>query len=350
LTPGGVEYFWTAVDAVYGSNPTATDDCYFANPATDSDCPAMTLVVDTRMELPTLQFKLTAPSSGTTIDWGFGNPVSAVANPGENTMPNLPYGTPAGIYVVTIRGTFTDFELVNPNKSLLSITRWHNTQSVHATFSGAVNLEHIVKPPSSLTDMSDMFRGTEKFNQPLQWDTSKVKRMDSMFYGALEFNQHLGFDVRNVETMRQMFFGSINFNKQVEFNSPKLLDTSMMFYSAAAFNSPIHLDTGNVTNMSNMFNGANAFADPSINDWDTHSVTQAGLANMFTTGRDFSATQIDLSSWNVEHIVQVPTGWVTDGATPGYGFGTGKAPGWGTDNHGWIQDAGGVWIRKRQPS
>jgi surface protein len=67
---------------------------------------------------------------------------------------------------------------------------------------------------SLVTDMSGMFVGATKFNQPLDgWDTSAVTDMSYMFQGASSFKQSLTFDTSAVTNMRSMFDGASSFNQ-----------------------------------------------------------------------------------------------------------------------------------------
>ena len=66
--------------------------------------------------------------------------------------------------------------------------------------------------------MYGMFKGAEKFNQPLEkWDVSKVKDMSCMFDGAKSFNQPIGnWDVSKVSNMYGMFKGAEKFNQPLD--------------------------------------------------------------------------------------------------------------------------------------
>tara|TARA_Y100001958_G_scaffold156856_1_gene150486 strand:- start:157 stop:2175 length:2019 start_codon:yes stop_codon:yes gene_type:complete len=115
--------------------------------------------------------------------------------------------------------------------------------------------------------MKDLFKNREKFNQPLQWDTSQVTRMENMFYNAKEFNQDLPFD------------------------TSKLTHTGYMFYDAAAFNGDLSSwDTSKVTKMSSMFKNSGFNND--ISSWDTSSVTK--MDYMFEN----SPFNQDITSWD----------------------------------------------------
>ena len=56
--------------------------------------------------------------------------------------------------------------------------------------------------------MYRMFLKANKFNQPLNFDTSNITCMENMFYCAESFNQPLNFDTSNVTNMKSMFYNA----------------------------------------------------------------------------------------------------------------------------------------------
>ena len=66
---------------------------------------------------------------------------------------------------------------------------------------------------STLTDMSDLFSGADKFNADIsKWDVSRVTKMSRMFLGASSFDGDLSkWDVSRVTDMTSMFEGAKNF-------------------------------------------------------------------------------------------------------------------------------------------
>jgi len=86
-----------------------------------------------------------------------------------------------------------------------------------------------------VTDMSGVFFRAEAFNQPLNWDTSKVTRMMYMFYAAIAFNQPIDdWDTSSVTTMRNMFDGATSFNQPL-FDITSDINTVNMFRGATSF-------------------------------------------------------------------------------------------------------------------
>jgi len=115
---------------------------------------------------------------------------------------------------------------------------------------------------SSVTDMSYMFKAAYAFDQPLNFDTSKVTDMSWMFDSAVSFNQPLSFDTRNVTDMSEMFAFAKAFDQRLSFDTPKVTTMSSMFKAAYAFDQPLNFDTSKVTDMSGMFYNAKAFNQP----------------------------------------------------------------------------------------
>ena len=60
---------------------------------------------------------------------------------------------------------------------------------------------------STITDMSNLFKGTDFNGDISQWDVSNVTDMRDMFYGCSNFNQDISnWDVSNVIDMSYMFY------------------------------------------------------------------------------------------------------------------------------------------------
>ena len=61
---------------------------------------------------------------------------------------------------------------------------------------------------SEITDMSELFKGMDKFNGDIsKWDVSNVTDMSFMFYDCESFNQDISkWDVSNVIDMQGMFY------------------------------------------------------------------------------------------------------------------------------------------------
>jgi hypothetical protein len=71
---------------------------------------------------------------------------------------------------------------------------------------------------AAITDMSGLFKGCERFNQPLEaWSVDQVTDMSGMFEGAAAFNQPLeAWSVDQVTNVESMFCGARAFNQPLE--------------------------------------------------------------------------------------------------------------------------------------
>ena len=91
---------------------------------------------------------------------------------------------------------------------------------------------------SKVTNMSNLFKGREQFNQDLsRWNVSNVVDMRSMFEGATNFNQYLStWDVSKVISMKSMFEGATEFNQVLSgWNVSNVVEMKSMFEDATAF-------------------------------------------------------------------------------------------------------------------
>ena len=110
-----------------------------------------------------------------------------------------------------------------------------------------------------VTDMSELFKGADDFNQPITFNTSNVTNMSCMFMYAANFNQPLtSFDTSNVTNMSQMFYNAVVFNQPLDsFNTSNVTNMNGMFMYAFKFNQPLtSFDFSNVEYMRDIFVGS----------------------------------------------------------------------------------------------
>ena len=246
-----------------------------------------------------------------TVDWG-DNSADTRVYTGDATHTY----TTAGIYTVSIAGTFPSIYFNAPNskfnadeRKIKTIKQWGDNpwKSMNSAFAGCPNLtmETTAGNPdlSNVTNMSSMFNGASTFNQNIGgWDVSNVTNMRGMFVAADAFNQDLNrWDVSNVTDMRQMFIAADAFNGDISgWDVSNVTDMSWMFYRAYAFNQDLNRwDVSNVTDMSWMFTHAVTF-NGDISGWDVSKVTD--MSEMFYHAEAFNQ---DLNRWDVSSVVDM---------------------------------------------
>ena len=156
---------------------------------------------------------------------------------------------------------------------------------------------------SSVTDMTNMFRGATAFNRNIgSWDTSSVTEMYGMFQGATAFNQDIGsWDTGSVHNMLGMFEGATAFNQDIgSWDTSSVLSMAFLFDGATAFDQDLgDWDTSSVTHMRLVFSGAEAF-NQDIGSWDTSSVTD--MYEMFRSARAFNQ---DIGDWDTSNVTNM---------------------------------------------
>ena len=176
---------------------------------------------------------------------------------------------------------------------------------------------------SEVTDLSGLFEGFSKFNQPLNWDTRNVKYLISTFKGCskfdqelkwdtgsviymvstfdlcVSFNQQLNWDTSKVETMERMLYKCREFDQPLErWNTGKVRDMHGTFGYCAKFNQPLgHFDTSNVEYMSSMFMECDEFNQPLA--WVTSNVKNMRM--MFWTCPKFNQPL----KWDTQAVVDM---------------------------------------------
>ena len=176
---------------------------------------------------------------------------------------------------------------------------------------------------SNVTTMNSMFKNVSiSFNQPLDnWNTSNVTDMSYMFHFAYTFDQNINsWDVSNVTNMNSMFYRTAAFNQALDNWDVSNVTNMQTMFQQSAFNQPINnWNVSSVTSMAYMFALAQSFNQP-LNDWDVSNLTNADF--MFANAFAFNQ---DLSSWCVEQISNEPTNF-----SAGSPLSANHKPIWGT--------------------
>lgn len=326
--------------------------------------PVMQINYDTT--LPGATTAIVVPISGLSgtvrIAWGDGSPPQTVtaANPAHSYAP--------GKYSAKIYGNFASYGAASntavnaANVAIESVSRWdaNGITSAYYAFNNAKNLTSLAKPPTSITNMQGMLRGTAKLNQPIgAWDVSNVTDMSWMFAEGAAMNQDLGaWNVSKVQTMSYMFYLNSVFNNGGSsainnWNTAALTNLESAFNQNTAFNQPIgNWNVSKVTTFQSTFRGATVF-NQNIGAWDVSKATAFGLvfsgATAFNNGgstsisnwspssatgvaavfRDATAFNQPVGSWNVGNAADMR--WVFQNATS-FNNGGVAAFNWNTGN------------------
>ena len=178
--------------------------------------------------------------------------------------------------------------------------------------------------PANHTDLRDMFKGCNAFNQDLsEWDTSRVTDMSQMFYETSVFNGNITtWNTSQVTNFTRMFSSARVFNQDISnWDVSNALYMGGMFDIALVFNQPIgNWDIAKVTSAQDMFKNAWEF-NQDLSSWNVSNVQS--MNGMFFVAKTFNQ---DLSGWNVAHISDEPINFANLAAAWSE-----PKPVWGTD-------------------
>jgi surface protein len=201
-------------------------------------------------------------------------------------------------------GMFRDSEKFNCNISKWDVSNITNMSSMFHSRMFAdnqiFNCDISKWDVSNVTNMSFMFHGCTVFNQPIgNWNVGKVIRMSHMFCNCYNFDQPIGdWNVSFVTNMSCMFRGCRVFNQTIDkWNVSKVTTMSLMFGDCRAFNQPIYRwDVSKVESMSHMFYMCHSF-NRKIGGWDVSKVTH--MSSMFHGCHTFNQP---IGGWNVAKV------------------------------------------------
>lgn len=232
-----------------------------------------------------------------TVDWGDGNIDTNLTEAAKHTY------TSAGPFTVKVTGNYPGLQLKYFN--IKSIEQWGSQEweSLENAFQNrdltinATDVPDLTKGPS----MAGMF-ASAKIGSPdlTAWDVSMVTNMSDLFNGS-DFNGDVStWNVSNVTDMSGAF-GGTPFNGDIStWNVGSVTTMRSMFIQATDFNGDLsNWDVTSVTNMESVFNNADAF-NGDISSWDVSSVTD--MTGMFSEADLFNQ---DISSWDVSNVVDM---------------------------------------------
>jgi surface protein len=134
---------------------------------------------------------------------------------------------------------------------------------------------------SGITEMRNLFEGTDIDENINDWDVSNVTDMTAMFKNAKKFNHSLdnwAKKLTKVTAMNYMFENAKEFNQDINSWGPYL---------------------SNVTDMSGLFKGAENYNKP-MNSWDVSKVKYMSV--MFKDAKSFNQ---NLNNWDVSNVVRM---------------------------------------------
>ena len=102
---------------------------------------------------------------------------------------------------------------------------------------------------SNVTTLKGFLKGTEYFNQPLNWNVSNVKNMREMFFCCSNLNNPINFkNLSNVNNMDEMFAHCYNLKQDFsdwDVNGVVDFDVNHMFKQTSMLNMPEYLPKKN---------------------------------------------------------------------------------------------------------
>ncbi|MBO6760090.1 MAG: BspA family leucine-rich repeat surface protein, partial [Roseivirga sp.] len=232
-----------------------------------------------------------------TVDWGDGNIDTNLTEAAKHTY------TSAGPFTVKVTGNYPGLQLKYFN--IKSIEQW-GSQEWESLENALQNRELTINATdapdlSQGPSMAGMFRSTRIGSPDLTaWDVSLITNMSDIFNGS-DFNGNVSnWNVSNVTDMSGAF-GSTPFNGDIStWNVGNVTTMRSMFIQATDFNGDLsNWDVSSVTNMESVFNNADSF-NGDISSWDVSSVTD--MTGMFSEADLFNQ---DISSWDVSNVVDM---------------------------------------------
>ena len=305
-----------------GSSPVGT------TPGTDTgttpvtptpEVPALPEVPDSPATTTTTQFTINCPTGVTTAQLPWSGVINGTETWSDGTKQTYASATVAKsrnvtagtTYTVVLDGTFTALTgsvMSGESASCIrSMDTWGSqsgTTSMADAFYSATNLTSVpTQLPSTVTVMSDAFRGASSFNSPnvTKWNTANITDFNRVFFSASSFNQPIGnWNISKVNPtgFTSLFYNATSFNQNVNnWDVSRVTNLSTIFRNATSFNQPLDKwNTANATNFTGMFNRASAF-NQDISGWNTNKMRV--VTDMFIGATSFNQP---IGTWNVSSV------------------------------------------------
>ena len=258
--------------------------------------------------------EVTGASNSISTDWGDQSTPTKVTGAGRFSHSYAP-----GKYSLTLDGKIQGLVRNSTAASgstncILSVDHFGNSvglKSLSGLLRNAQNVQHVVAPPSTVTDLSGMFRGAKSYNEDLSgWNTANVTDFNNMFNGAAKFNGNVSnWNTASVTASYLMFSGATSFNQDLsKWNVSKVVNFNRMFDGATAFNGDVSTWTLTSANyMTGMFEGATSF-NQNIGSWSMNRVLNTN--EMFQGATSFNS---NISGWNTSLVTDMTN--MFDGAS-----------------------------------
>lgn len=230
------------------------------------------------------------------VDWGDG--VTNIINSTSDSNLTHTYSV-SGIYTVKILNIVRGFAFSNGGDKLKikEILDWGNFTINANAFQGCSNLTllNVIGIPN-IVNIATCFSGCTsitKINNIQYWKTSQLANFQYAFLNCTNFNDGniSNWDTSNATLINGMFQGCSFFNQPLNWDFSRVQDFRNFLFFAIRFNQDVsNWNISNSTNNSDIFNGATAFMQP-ISAWNFNK--NAILTNLMLNKNNYPPNLMD---------------------------------------------------------